>query len=179
LKCFNLAKQMAVLPGHLQALLPEPPGLRLERIERTCNLILIVVSVIRPSAACPICNTNSRRIHSRYERTLCDLPWHGATVRLRLVCRRFYCRSPECSRRIFAERLPKVVRRHGRSTERFRQTLSIANPHHLKANAPQPKIGTIVDEAMGSTKEGRREKPVGTCLSAGFRTSPPCSSEAR
>jgi hypothetical protein len=66
-----------------------------------------------------------------------------------------------------------------RSTERFRQTLAIANPHHLKANAPQPKIGTIVDEAMGSTKESRGEKPVGTFLSAGFRTSPPCSSEAR
>jgi len=44
---------------------------------------------------------------------------------MRLLCRRFYCRSPECSRRIFTERIPKVVRRYGRFTERSRQVLSL------------------------------------------------------
>ena len=44
---------------------------------------------------------------------------------MKLLCRRFYCRSPECSRRIFAERIPKVVRRYGRFTERSRQVLSL------------------------------------------------------
>ena len=44
---------------------------------------------------------------------------------MRLLCRRFYCRSLECSRRIFTERIPKVVRRYGRFTERSRQVLSL------------------------------------------------------
>jgi transposase len=116
---------MATLPGHLQALLPEPSELRLERVERTSNLILIVVKAARQSAACPNCRVTSHRVHSRYERMLRDLPWHGATVRLRLLARRFYCRSPDCCRKIFAERLAGVVRRHGRSTQRFRQTLAL------------------------------------------------------
>jgi hypothetical protein len=116
---------MATLPGHLQALLPAPSELRLERLEPACNVILIVVQAVAQSAACPSCRVVSTRIHSRYERTLRDLPWHGATVRLRLVARRFHCRAPDCSRKIFTERLPGVVRRHGRCTERFRQTLAL------------------------------------------------------
>jgi len=103
---------MATLPGHLQALLPEPSQLRLERVERTSNLISIVVKAARQSAACPNCRVLCHRIHSRYERTRRNLPWHGATVRLGLVVRRFYCRSPDCVRNIFAERLAGVVRRH-------------------------------------------------------------------
>jgi transposase len=116
---------MAILPGHLQALLPEPSELRLEQVERTSNLILITVKAARRSAACPECHVPSGRIHSRYRRTLRDLPWHGSTVRLRLTSRRFYCGSAECSRKIFTERLPGVVRQHGRCTERFRETLAL------------------------------------------------------
>jgi hypothetical protein len=41
------------------------------------------------------------------------------------MARRFYCRSPDCDQKIFAEPLAGVVRRHGRSTERFRQTLTL------------------------------------------------------
>ena len=116
---------MAPFPCHLQALLPEPSELRLKQIERIGNLIFIVVATTRLSVSCPVCNTPSSRIHSRYQRVLRDLPWHGAIVRMRLLCRRFYCRSPECSRRIFTERIPKVVRRYGRFTERSRQVLSL------------------------------------------------------
>ena len=116
---------MAFLPRHLQALRPEPSELRLEQVERIGNLIFIVVATTRPTVSCPLCQTLSGRIHSRYERVLRDLPWHGSIARLRLRCRRFYCRSPECSRKIFTERLPKVARRYGRSTERSRQTLAL------------------------------------------------------
>jgi len=116
---------VAPLPCHLHALLPEPSELGLKQIERIGNLIFIVVATTRLSVSCPVCKTPSSRIHSRYQRVLRDLPWHGAIVRMRLLCRRFYCRSPECSRRIFTERIPKVVRRYGRFTERSRQVLSL------------------------------------------------------
>ena len=116
---------MAPLPSHLQALLPDASSLRLEHVEHVSNPILIVVSSAPESARCPICDTLSRRIHSRYERSIRDLPWHGRFVRIKLRCRRFHCQSPTCSRKIFAERLPDVVKHYGRRTERFRETINI------------------------------------------------------
>lgn len=116
---------MASLPSHLQALLPDAHNLRLEHVEDAKNLISIVVSSVPDSAACPVCGHTSMRIHSRYERTLRDLPWHGRIVRIRLRCRRFHCRSPNCSRKIFAERVPGVVKHYGRRTERLRQTINV------------------------------------------------------
>ena len=162
---------MATLPGHLQALLPEPSELRLERVERTSNLILIVVKAARQSAACPNCRVPSHRIHSRYERTLRDLPWHGATVRLRLVARRFYCRSPDCDRKIFTERLAGVVRRHGRSTERFRQTLALIG-YGLGGEAgarlaERMGIDSSGDTSLRTLKEGEPDSDTRTVLVLG------------
>ncbi len=116
---------MVTSSGHLQALLPEPSGLQLEQVDKRDNLIYIVVSAVLPRVPCPECNTSSSRIHSRYQRILRDLPWHGAIVRLKLQCRRFYCQSADCIRKIFTERLPKVVRHYGRQTERLQDTLAI------------------------------------------------------
>ncbi|MBV9509889.1 MAG: ISL3 family transposase, partial [Caulobacteraceae bacterium] len=46
----------------------------------------------------------SDRVHSRYRRTLGDLPIGGRAVRLLLNARRFRCVVDRCRRRIFAER---------------------------------------------------------------------------
>ena len=46
-----------------------------------------------------------RRVHSRYTRTLADLPWQGIPVTVRLHVRRFFCGKRTCPRTIFAERL--------------------------------------------------------------------------
>jgi transposase len=60
----------------------------------------------------------SSHLHSRYERTLGDLPWQGRPVVLRVQARRFRCRHPACPRQTFAERLGDIaaawVRRTGR-----------------------------------------------------------------
>ncbi len=61
----------------------------------------------------------SDRLHSRYERTLADLPWQGRPVSLRVEARRFRCANPGCTRRTFAERLPEVVPVAGRRTARL------------------------------------------------------------
>jgi hypothetical protein len=75
-----------------------------------------VVAVVRPQAdisGCPLCGTRSSRVHSWYQRTLLDLPWHGVTMRLELPVRRFFCDTSTCARAIFTERLPEVVARLG------------------------------------------------------------------
>ncbi|MBA3768536.1 MAG: transposase family protein [Acidobacteria bacterium] len=58
----------------------------------------------------------SSRIHSRYTRSVTDLPWHGVTVKLELRTRRFRCENSLCTKRIFCERLPRAVANYAGKT---------------------------------------------------------------
>jgi transposase len=65
------------------------------------------VNTVRPTSGtslCPGCGAGSRRIHSRYQRRLTDLPLAGRQVRLMVIARRFRCATVLCGRRIFTER---------------------------------------------------------------------------
>jgi transposase len=85
---------------------------------RPAGLVLLVAAKAR-AARCPGCGEPSRRVHSRYGRTVRDLPWGELPVRLRLRVRRFFCAAPACPRRIFTERLPGVVAPYARCTDRL------------------------------------------------------------
>src|SRR3989442_14232483 len=74
-----------------QALLPPAWEVALEYVTETAETICLVVISTQPHAACPECGHPSHRPHSRYNRTLADLPWQGIAVRLRLRARRFFC----------------------------------------------------------------------------------------
>ena len=76
-------------------------------------------------AYCPACRHASRSLHSRYARTLHDLPWQGSMVELRVDVRRFRCRSRNCPRVTFAETLPLVSPRYGRQTSRLSETVRL------------------------------------------------------
>jgi transposase len=47
------------------------------------------------------------------------LPYQGKPTTLRITARRFFCRNPDCSKGIFCERLPDLVRSHAQSTSRL------------------------------------------------------------
>src|SRR5919201_1936460 len=98
----------------ISTLLADPVALRLEYVKSAPQVITLVVKAVQPSAACPRCQCASARVHSRYTRTVADLPWHGIAVRLRLHTRRFRCTHDLCPQRIFCERLPQVVARYAR-----------------------------------------------------------------
>ena len=68
-----------------------PKGLRAERVSIERGSATISVASVGPSAGCPVCGRPSRRVHSLYERTASDLPWHGAAVTLRVRARTFFC----------------------------------------------------------------------------------------
>jgi transposase len=104
-------------------LLPDPEILHLESVILATPMMILVLQTTGPEALCPTCGQPSRRVHSRYGRTLADLPCLGLSIRLRLTCRKFFCDRPDCSRRIFTERLPSVVRRYARRTQRLAQAL--------------------------------------------------------
>jgi transposase len=72
---------------------------------------------------CPLCATPARRIHSRYLRTLADLPWAAYRVCLQLRVRKWFCCNRACRRRIFTERLPTVAAPWARRTLRLGQYL--------------------------------------------------------
>jgi transposase len=115
---------MDASPGPLLSLLPANSHLTVLRVDRQDSVILVVASVTGNTAACPVCGLSSRHVHSRYHRTLRDLPFQGAVVRLCLRTRRFYCRSPSCSRNVFAER-PAQVAAYGRQTDRLLEVLQL------------------------------------------------------
>ena len=82
----------------------------------------VVEAASQGSAHCPGCGVVSRSRHSRYGRQIRDLPFQGARVMLKLHLARWRCRTPECRYRIFTERLPSVVARYARHTNRLTET---------------------------------------------------------
>jgi transposase len=80
----------------------------------------LVLTSTSPAANCPVCQRPSEAQHSRYQRTVRDVPCGGYPVRIVLQTRRFFCRQPDCDRRIFTERFPAFLLPRARLTERFR-----------------------------------------------------------
>jgi len=106
-------------------LLPDATTLRLDacHVDTTAAQITLRVRSTPTRVPCPLCDTPARRIHSRYDRTLADLPWADYRVRLQLRVRKWFCQNPHCVRRIFTERLPTVAAPWARCTLRLAQRL--------------------------------------------------------
>src|SRR4029453_2937412 len=77
------------------------------------------------SAICPDCGVMSGSRHSRYRRQIRDLPLQGVRVILNLNIGRWRCRTPECRRQIFTERLAFVVAHYARQTNRLTETRTL------------------------------------------------------
>jgi transposase len=108
----------------MKTLVPNPAVLSLEKIVPHPDALIMVVTTSRPQAHCPECQQLSSHVHSRYQRSVTDLPWGEITVRLELQTRKFFCDNDGCRQRIFCERLPEVVAPYGRQTIRFNQSLT-------------------------------------------------------
>lgn len=106
-------------------LLPDTTSLRLDswRLDPTASLMTVSVTSTQTSVPCPLCAVPATRIHSRYTRTLADLPWAAYHVCLQLRVRKWFCANPACVRRIFTERLPTVAAPWARRTLRLVQRL--------------------------------------------------------
>ena len=109
----------------LACLLPETTALCLAacHVDHTAAQITLLVRSTQTSVPCPLCATPARRIHSRYTRTLADLPWAEYRVRMQLRVRKWFCPNRHCRRRIFTERLSTVAAPWARRTLRLTQRL--------------------------------------------------------
>src|SRR5260370_19682757 len=100
----------------------EPHTIRLERLVVSGNAVEIVLETVSTTAPCPCCGKHSERVHSRYLRTLTDLPAQGRRARLQIQVRRVFCHHGDWPRAIFAARPPDPA------DARARTTLSLPDP---------------------------------------------------
>jgi transposase len=80
--------------------------------------ISLMVEITTCKAICPICQAESREIHSSYMRFPIDLAWADRAVIFNLKVKRFFCRNQDCPKRTFAERFPGIVLPYARRTNR-------------------------------------------------------------
>lgn len=114
---------MLSLTTLLKQLLPRAPGVQVGQVALTDTTATVDLVSVQHSAACPRCGTPTTRIHSRYTRTLADLPWAGFAVQLHLTVRKFRCPVATCPQKIFTERLPTLAPRYARRTPQRTQIL--------------------------------------------------------
>src|SRR2546430_16496794 len=109
----------------LARFLPDKTTLSLEawHVDDAAAEITLHVPSPQASVPCPLCHVQTARVHSRYARTLADLPWSTYAVCLQLRVRKFFCDHPTCPRQIFTERLPTVAAPWARRTLRLAQLL--------------------------------------------------------
>src|SRR5260370_31142537 len=88
-------------------------------ISDTPEELLVHVTSHRSSSPCPQCAMPSSAVHSYYSRHPRDLPCIGRPIRLVFTVRKFFCRNPQCCRKVFTERLPDFIEASSRLTKRL------------------------------------------------------------
>lgn len=106
----------------MSVLFPLPKGRRLLRVQQHDENApkSFVLETISRSARCPLCQRASKRVHSRYWRTLADLPCSGVPISLRVHARKFFCDNPDCIRHIFTQRSAPLITANAQKTDRLK-----------------------------------------------------------
>ncbi len=105
-------------------LLSLPEGMELDQIQISAAGLEVSVISTHPQSCCPLCSQPSSHIHSHYHRSLKDAACVGRQLRLSLTVRKFFCRNPDCERKVFTERLPDLVEPWARMTTRLREHIT-------------------------------------------------------
>jgi transposase len=137
-----------------------PEGLKLDLVSAAGRELILYAKTNDVPARCPECGTASSRLHSRYHRTVRDLPWRRVMIVLRVRSRKLFCDDPDCERTVFCERLPEVAA-YARETDRLEAAL-LAIAHELGGEAGAKlarKLGLLVSPTPCSTGPAARLAP--------------------
>ncbi|WP_309915103.1 MULTISPECIES: ISL3 family transposase [unclassified Arcicella] len=104
--------------------LPSELDFTLLKFHNTTTNIDFEVCSCQISSCCPLCQTISFKIHSRYARTIGDLPVSGKLAKLKLQVRKFFCENSDCARKIFTERFKEQLSAYSRRFERLNNLIS-------------------------------------------------------
>lgn len=147
----------------LEQLLPNSEQIQVQNYEldRAQKQVRSSLCSTQASAPCPICQQEAFRVHSRYQRTLGDLPWADYQVVIQFEVRKFFCDNSVCQRRIFSERLNQIAAPWARRTERL--------------NAQLSEIGLVLGGAAGTKLSDKLQCSVSrnTILRLVMRLPPP------
>src|SRR5438552_15461840 len=99
-------------------------GMEIDQIQITETGLVVSVISTSPQSCCPLCSQPSSDIHSHYHRTLRDAPCVGRQIELSLRVRKFFCRNPDCERKVFTERLKRLAEPWARMTTRLREHIT-------------------------------------------------------
>ncbi len=80
--------------------------------------IRLFVRCLNSHGVCPYCGTHSDKVHSKYSRTIVDLPILGKVVTIHMESRKFFCPNEACKKKTFAEQPGNEVFRYRRRTRR-------------------------------------------------------------
>lgn len=89
----------------IMTLFPDLSDMLIKQVH-VAHELTFTMPAIALTASCPSCGTISKRIQSRYIRTLCDLPSGGRLVHLVVHVRRFFCCKRTCSQKFFSSSFP-------------------------------------------------------------------------
>ena len=118
-------------------------GIVLSAITLENERAVIHIGSTNQSCPCPRCNCLSFKVHSRYNRTVSDLPLCGISAEARLSVRKFFCTSDACEQKVFSEQFNELVNPYGRRTIRLDQRLTTLG---LKAGG---NMGASIAMLMG------------------------------
>lgn len=77
-------------------------NLRVERTEKIDGILHLYCIVDKPTAKCTYCGQESTKIHSRYVRTVWDLPIQNDQVKLVITVPKYFCYNNDCHHKTFA-----------------------------------------------------------------------------
>ena len=118
------------------ALLGLASSMEIDQLQITETGLIVEVASTCPQSCCPVCSQPSSHVHSYYHRTLKDAPCVGRQLQLELFVRKFYCRNPDCSRKVFTERLKPLAESWARMTTRRLTRSSCRRSHGRAAHGP-------------------------------------------
>jgi transposase len=100
-----------------------PSTISIDAVEQGAQQLLVYLHATPSTVPCPRCGTPGSHVHSRYSRTVADVPCGGQRLVLKLLVRKWMCPLATCPQRIFAEQFAGVVQRYARMTDRLREAL--------------------------------------------------------
>jgi transposase len=106
------------MPSLPTLLFPLCPDLLLEEIICEGRILFLTVRREARMGTCPDCAQDSRKVHSRYTRTLADVSFMDYAVVLRVQVRRFFCSNTACARITFSEAFADLTTPYARRTNR-------------------------------------------------------------
>jgi transposase len=159
---------MITLDALCASLLPPDAHLTFQSLIIEAPRLILVAAMRSTSSTCPDCREPTQRIHGHYPRTLADLPWATAPIELRVIVRRFRCRTCSCRRQTFAERLPTVAPRYARTTTRLATMQAntglvlggAAGARHLSRHGLPGSRNTLLRRVRSVSLPGRPEPTI-------------------